>query len=182
MLVSGVQKSESVIQIYIYLHSFLDSFPIKAITEYWVEFPVLYSMSLLVIYFIYSSVYISHTTNECLSIHLSMDPWVTSDIWLLWIVLSSWVYKYLFETLLLILLAICIVYQLPRWLQCRWCSAYTLRIRMWGKHQLSVDANAGPHRLLCPSAVICPSIPQKDLFEPEHLVLCLEMKMPEAKL
>ena len=43
--------------IYTCLHSFLDSFPIEAITEYWVEFPVLYSMSLLVIYFIFSSVY-----------------------------------------------------------------------------------------------------------------------------
>ena len=40
-------------------HSFLDSFPIYVIAEYWVEFPVLYSRSLLVIYFIYSSVYMS---------------------------------------------------------------------------------------------------------------------------
>ena len=41
-------------------HPFLkDSFPIKAITEYWVGFPVLYSRFLLVIYFIYSSVYMS---------------------------------------------------------------------------------------------------------------------------
>ena len=44
---------------YTYIHSFLDSFPIYAITEYWVEFPVLYSRCLLVIYFIYSSGYIS---------------------------------------------------------------------------------------------------------------------------
>ena len=44
---------------YTYIHSLLDSFPIQAITEYWVEFPVLYSRSLLVIYFIYSSVYVS---------------------------------------------------------------------------------------------------------------------------
>ena len=44
---------------YTYIHSFLGSFPIYVITEYWVEFPVLYSRSLLVIYFIYSSVYMS---------------------------------------------------------------------------------------------------------------------------
>ena len=44
---------------YTYIHSFLDSFPIQAITEYWVEFPVLYSRSLIVIYFIYTSVYIN---------------------------------------------------------------------------------------------------------------------------
>ena len=44
---------------YTYIHSFLDSFPIEAITEYWVEFPVLYSRSILVICFIYSSVYMS---------------------------------------------------------------------------------------------------------------------------
>ena len=42
-----------------HIHSFLDSFPIQAIAEYWVEFPVLYSMSLLVIYFIYSGVFMS---------------------------------------------------------------------------------------------------------------------------
>ena len=44
---------------YTYIHSFLDSFPIQVITEYWVEFPVLYSRSLLVVYFIYSSGYMS---------------------------------------------------------------------------------------------------------------------------
>ena len=42
-----------------YIHSFLDSFPISVITEYWVEFPVLYSRSLEVTYFIYTSVYMS---------------------------------------------------------------------------------------------------------------------------
>ena len=39
-----------------YIHSFSDSFPIWFITECWVEFPVLYSRSLLVICFIYCSV------------------------------------------------------------------------------------------------------------------------------
>ena len=39
-----------------YIHSFSDSFLIKIIIEYWVEFLVLYIRSLLVIYFIYSSV------------------------------------------------------------------------------------------------------------------------------
>ena len=35
------------------MHSFLDPFLIQAILEYCVEFPVLYSRFLLVIYFIY---------------------------------------------------------------------------------------------------------------------------------
>ena len=39
------------------IHSFLYSFTMQAITEYLVEFPVLYSRSLLVIYFIHSSVW-----------------------------------------------------------------------------------------------------------------------------
>ena len=33
---------------YTYSHSFLDSFPIQIITETWVEFPVLYSRSLVI--------------------------------------------------------------------------------------------------------------------------------------
>ena len=44
---------------YTYIHSFLDFVTIKAITEYWIEFPVLYSRFLLVIYFIYNSLYMS---------------------------------------------------------------------------------------------------------------------------
>ena len=44
---------------YTYIHSFLDFFPIYAITEYWIEFALLSSRSLLVICFIYSSVYMS---------------------------------------------------------------------------------------------------------------------------
>ena len=40
---------------YTYIHSFPDSFLIEVITECWVEFPVLYSWSLLVIYLIYRS-------------------------------------------------------------------------------------------------------------------------------
>ena len=40
--------------IYIYIYIY---FPMQVITEYWVEFPVLYSKSLLIIYFMYSSVY-----------------------------------------------------------------------------------------------------------------------------
>ena len=44
-------------------HSFLDSFPIEAITEYCVEFPGLYSRFLLIICFIYSS--------RCMSVPIS---------------------------------------------------------------------------------------------------------------
>ena len=41
------------------IHSFLDSIPIQVITEYRIELPVLFSRFLLVIYSIYSSVYMS---------------------------------------------------------------------------------------------------------------------------
>ena len=50
---------------YKYIHSFLDSFPIYVITKYSVEFPVLYSGDLLVIYFIYSSVHMLIPTSFC---------------------------------------------------------------------------------------------------------------------
>ena len=49
VLISSIRKSESVIYIYVYLQSF---FPIQAITNYSVDFPVLYSKFLLIIYFI----------------------------------------------------------------------------------------------------------------------------------
>ena len=58
VLVTGVQQSESV------MHSFLESFPIQAITEYWVGSPVPYSRSLLVISFICSCVYMSIPTSQ----------------------------------------------------------------------------------------------------------------------
>ena len=58
VLVSGVKQSEPILRIHIPTPS-LDPFSIYAIREYWVEFPVLYRGSLLVIYFIYSSVYMS---------------------------------------------------------------------------------------------------------------------------
>ena len=48
----------------IYIHSFSESLFIWFTTEYWVEFISLYSRSLLVIYFIYSS--------ECMSIPISL--------------------------------------------------------------------------------------------------------------
>ena len=35
---------------------------------------------------------------------------------------------------------------------------------------------------VCPQAVTYPGIPQKVLFELEHVMLCLKMKMPEPKL
>ena len=57
VLVSGVQQNESVIHISTLLHSF----PILAITEYPVEFPVLHSRFLLVIYCIlYTAVVFVH--------------------------------------------------------------------------------------------------------------------------
>ena len=56
LLVSAVQQS----QLYIYMYKYtLYSFSIYVIIEYWVEFPVLDSSLLLVIYFLCSSVYMS---------------------------------------------------------------------------------------------------------------------------
>ena len=55
MLISGVQKSDSVIHIYIL---FSDNFPLWFFIRYWIQFPVLYNRSLLFIYLIYCSVYI----------------------------------------------------------------------------------------------------------------------------
>ena len=60
----SVQQSESVIYLSLYITSFLDSFPIWAITEYWVEFPVLYSRSLLVVCFIHCSVFVSSPISQ----------------------------------------------------------------------------------------------------------------------
>lgn len=38
----------------------------------------------------------------CLSVHLSIDTWVASIFWQLWItLLLTWIYKYLFRSLLL---------------------------------------------------------------------------------
>ena len=55
MLLSAAQQSESVIHIHI--STVLDSIPILVITKYRVEFPVLDSRFLLLIYFMCSSVY-----------------------------------------------------------------------------------------------------------------------------
>ena len=52
---------------YKHIHYFSDSFPIKIITEYWVELPVLYSSSLLANHSIYHGV----CTNRILPVHHS---------------------------------------------------------------------------------------------------------------
>ena len=68
------QVYNKVNQLYIYIYPlFLDSFPIQFITEYWVEFPVLYSRSLLVIYVIYSSKYMSIPISQFIPHPLT--PW-----------------------------------------------------------------------------------------------------------
>ena len=51
MLVSGIQQSDSCVCVCIY--PFSDSFPLYGITKYWVQFLVLYSRYMLVLYFIY---------------------------------------------------------------------------------------------------------------------------------
>ena len=47
-----------IIYTHTYMHSFSHSFPRNVITDYWVDLPVLSSRSLMLTYFIYSSVYI----------------------------------------------------------------------------------------------------------------------------
>ena len=49
-----------VIPLYIYMHIYIlfYSFPLEFITRYWIYFPVLYSKSLLFIYFIYGNVHL----------------------------------------------------------------------------------------------------------------------------
>ena len=44
--------------IYTYICILLDYFPLQVITRYWMWLPVLYSKSLLIIYFMYSSLYL----------------------------------------------------------------------------------------------------------------------------
>jgi len=50
-----------------YIHSFSDYFPIKVITEYWEEFPMLYRRFFLVIYFIYTSMYMLISNSQLIS-------------------------------------------------------------------------------------------------------------------
>ena len=71
---------------YTYINSFSSSFPIEVITEHWVEFPALYGRSLLVTYFIYSSVYMSGVPRWLIGKEFTclcgkhrrhgLDPWV----------------------------------------------------------------------------------------------------------
>ena len=52
---------------YTYILSYLDSFPIQANTEYWVEFPVLYNRSLL-IFILYIILFICQSQSPNLSL------------------------------------------------------------------------------------------------------------------
>ena len=60
-----------VIQLYVHVYLL---FHIWAIKEYWAEFPVLYSWSLLVIYFKYSSVHMSIPNSQSVSFASSPFP------------------------------------------------------------------------------------------------------------
>ena len=59
--------------IYIYTPLFLDYFAIQTITEYWIEFLVLKSRSLLIIYFIYNS--------ASLVAQMANNPSATQESW-----------------------------------------------------------------------------------------------------
>ena len=72
MLVSGVQQSESVIHIHI--STLLDTFPIEVIVDYWAVFLVLCSESLLVIYLMYSSMYIGEGNSTPLQYSCLENP------------------------------------------------------------------------------------------------------------
>jgi len=47
-------------------------------TEYWVEFLVLYSRSLLIIYFIYSNVYMFSSVQSLSPVWLFVTPWIAA--------------------------------------------------------------------------------------------------------
>ena len=82
----AVWKSpESVVHIHI-SSFFLDSFPIYAITEYWIEFPVLYSKSLLVIYFICTTVYMSIPISQ---LSLTLPVWDLNNQPIRWILMLA---------------------------------------------------------------------------------------------
>jgi len=59
---------------YTYIYFFSDSFPIQKITEYWVEFPTLYSMFSLAIYFIHNNVHMSIPISQFIPLPL-LIPW-----------------------------------------------------------------------------------------------------------
>ena len=61
---------------YTYIHSSSDSFPIWVISEYWVVFPVLYSRSLLFVYFLCSTVCVLIPSS-------SYIPYMSDIIWCL---------------------------------------------------------------------------------------------------
>jgi len=70
---------------YTYIHSFLDYFTILAITEYWVEFHVLCSRCLFVVYFIHSSVYMSIPISQL----IPLPPLSPSNHYLLFYICDS---------------------------------------------------------------------------------------------
>ena len=74
-VVSCVQQSGSVICIHIFhIFTFLYSFPIDAITEYWIEFPVQYSSYLFYISNVYMSILVSQfiCPSPCLVVTISL--------------------------------------------------------------------------------------------------------------
>ena len=64
---------------YIYIYSFSDAFPIYSITEYWIDFPVLYSQSLLFINFVNTSMYMPTPTSQFIS-PLNVSPLLTISL------------------------------------------------------------------------------------------------------
>ena len=66
--------------IHMHIPTFWDSIPIKVIREYWVEFPVLSSRSLLAIYFIYSSMYMSIPISSSIFVYGSVCCMLSSAL------------------------------------------------------------------------------------------------------
>ena len=77
-------KAQNQLYTYIYPLFFLDSFPIYVITEYWIEFPVLYSKCLLVVYFIYTTVYMSISISQ---LSLTLPVWDLNNQPIRWILM-----------------------------------------------------------------------------------------------
>ena len=70
-----VNFSCKVIQLHIYVYSFSYSFPLWFITGYWIQFPVLYSRTLLFTHPIYNSLHLLITNSQSFPPPLTPSPW-----------------------------------------------------------------------------------------------------------
>ena len=94
------------IQLYIYMYSF----PLWLITGYWIQFPGLYSRTLLFIYFIYSSLYLLTQTPNSTHPPTTTSPFGNHTFAFYVWVCFSFVEKF-----------ICVIFQIPHISDIIWC-------------------------------------------------------------